>query len=182
MERITISVSEDFAAELAAFMERNGYENRSEAVRDLARLGLNQAQNDSALGSDCVATLSYVFSHHTRELPKRLTNAHHALEERPQPRCVRLTARADGAWAQIEVADNGPGIPEAVRSRVFDPFFTRFDVSRHSSGVFEFDRRGLGLGLAVVKAFVEMHGGRVKAESQVGKGSTFTIMLPPQEQ
>jgi len=78
MERITISVSEEFAAELAAFMERNGYENRSEAVRDLARLGLNQARNERSLGSDCVATLSYVYSHHTRELPKRLTHAHHA--------------------------------------------------------------------------------------------------------
>jgi len=78
MERITISVSEEFAAELAAFMERNAYENRSEAVRDLARLGLNQAASEQNLGSDCVATLSYVYGHDTRELSKRLTNAHHA--------------------------------------------------------------------------------------------------------
>ncbi|HLH97358.1 MAG TPA: nickel-responsive transcriptional regulator NikR [Xanthobacteraceae bacterium] len=78
MERVTISVSEEFAAELAAFMRRNGYENRSEAVRDLARLGLNQARNEEALGSDCVATFSYVFGHDTRELAKRLTNTHHA--------------------------------------------------------------------------------------------------------
>jgi CopG family nickel-responsive transcriptional regulator len=78
MERITISVSDEFAAELTTFMERNRYENRSEAIRDLARLGLNQAQADQAIGNDCVATLSYVYSHHTRELPKRLTNVHHA--------------------------------------------------------------------------------------------------------
>jgi CopG family transcriptional regulator, nickel-responsive regulator len=77
MERITISVSEEFAAELAAFMQSNHYENRSEAVRDLARIGLNQARADQPIASDCVATLSYVFSHQTRELPKRLTSTHH---------------------------------------------------------------------------------------------------------
>jgi len=77
MDRITISVSDEFAAELVAFMEREGYDNRSEAVRDLARLGLKRARADHSLSGDCVATLSYVYNHHTRELPKRLTNAHH---------------------------------------------------------------------------------------------------------
>jgi len=78
VERITISVSDEFAAELAAFMDRGHYANRSEAVRDLARLGLTQAGNDQRAAGDCVATLSYVFDHHVRELPKRLTDAQHA--------------------------------------------------------------------------------------------------------
>ena len=77
MERITISVSDEFAAELAAFMQRGRYDNRSEAVRDLARLGLTQARSDRCAAGDCVATLSYVFDHHVRELPKRLTDAQH---------------------------------------------------------------------------------------------------------
>jgi CopG family nickel-responsive transcriptional regulator len=77
MERLTISVSDEFAAELAAFMESHNYENRSEAVRDLARLGLERARIDDSVAGDCVATLSYVFNHHTRELAKRLTDAHH---------------------------------------------------------------------------------------------------------
>ena len=77
MERITISVSDDFAAELAAFMQNERYDNRSEAVRDLARLGLKRAAIDQSLSGDCVATLSYVYNHHTRELAKRLTEAHH---------------------------------------------------------------------------------------------------------
>ncbi len=85
---------------------------------------------------------------------------------------------ADGAVA-LRVGDTGVGIDEASRQRVFDAFFTTFDVSRHSSGTFEFGRRGLGLGLAVVKAFVEMHGGRVEVASEPGRGSTFTIVLPP---
>jgi CopG family transcriptional regulator, nickel-responsive regulator len=77
MERITISVPDEFAAELAAFMESERYDNRSEAVRDLARLGLKRAPVDDSLSGDCVATLSYVFNRHTRELAKRLMDAHH---------------------------------------------------------------------------------------------------------
>jgi signal transduction histidine kinase len=86
--------------------------------------------------------------------------------------------RLDDGGAEISVRDTGVGIDPASLARVFDPFFTRFDVSRHSSGVCEFDRRGLGLGLSLVKAFVEMHGGRVRVESAVGQGSAFTIVLP----
>ena len=78
MERITISVSDEFAAELAAFMESHGYDNRSEAVRDLARLGLKKARIDHSVAGACVATLSYVYNHETRALSKRLTETHHA--------------------------------------------------------------------------------------------------------
>ena len=78
MERVTISVTEEFAGLLSAFMESHAYDNRSEAIRDLARLGLEQARVE--VGEEdgaCVATLSYVFNHHTRELSKRLTDAQH---------------------------------------------------------------------------------------------------------
>jgi CopG family nickel-responsive transcriptional regulator len=77
MERLTISVSDEFAAELAAFMESHNYDNRSEAVRDLARRGLERARIDDRISGECVATLSYVFNHHTRELARRLMDAHH---------------------------------------------------------------------------------------------------------
>jgi signal transduction histidine kinase len=102
-----------------------------------------------------------------------------AIKFTPDGGTIRLTAAqsAEGA-TEIRIADTGVGIDPASLARVFDPFFTRFDVSRHSSGIFEFDRRGLGLGLSVAKGFVEMHGGRVRAESEIGKGSTFTIVLP----
>jgi CopG family nickel-responsive transcriptional regulator len=77
MERVTISMSDEFAAELSAFMADNHYENRSEAVRDLALLGLKGNRLDGDLAGECLATLSYVFDHHKRELAKRLTEAHH---------------------------------------------------------------------------------------------------------
>ena len=94
---------------------------------------------------------------------------------------IRVQGRrlADGG-VEIQVTDTGVGIDPTSLGRIFEPFFTGFDVSRHSSGVFEFERRGLGLGLSLVKAFVEMHGGRVTAKSELGRGSTFTITLPPQ--
>ncbi len=103
-----------------------------------------------------------------------------AIKFTPNGGKIRLSARrlSDGG-TEIVVADTGVGLDAASLARVFDPFFTRFDVSRHSSGVFDFDRRGLGLGLSVVKACIEMHGGQVKGASEMGQGSTFTISLPP---
>jgi signal transduction histidine kinase len=79
---------------------------------------------------------------------------------------------------KIEVSDTGVGIEPASLPHIFEPFFTRFDVSRHASGHYEFDRRGLGLGLSLVKAFVEMHGGRIDVASNHGHGTTFTMVLP----
>lgn len=81
MERVTISMSDEFAAELAVFMVNNHYDNRSEAVRDLARQGLRQVHVYEGAAGECMATLSYVFNHHTRELAKRLTDTHHAHHE-----------------------------------------------------------------------------------------------------
>jgi signal transduction histidine kinase len=103
-----------------------------------------------------------------------------AIKFTPDGGHIHLGARknADGA-SSITVTDSGVGIDAASLPRIFDPFFTRFDVSRHSSGDFEFNRRGLGLGLSMVKLFVEMHGGRLDVHSQLGQGSTFTMVLPP---
>lgn len=78
MERVTISMSDELAAELADFMASHRYDNRSEALRDLARLGLERARADQGLTGPCFATLSYVFNHHVRELAARLTQKHHA--------------------------------------------------------------------------------------------------------
>jgi len=91
--------------------------------------------------------------------------------------CLSARRKPDG-YAEVKVSDSGVGIDPACLPHIFEPFFTSFDVSRHSSGQFEFGRRGLGLGLTLVKAFVELHGGQVSASSEPGKGTTFTISLP----
>ena len=87
-------------------------------------------------------------------------------------------SRTSDGGAAIRVSDTGAGIDPAEKERLFEPFFTGFDVSHHSSGVFEHNRKGLGLGLSVVKAFVESHGGRIDVDSEPGRGTTFTIFLP----
>jgi K+-sensing histidine kinase KdpD len=61
---------------------------------------------------------------------------------------------------------------------MFAPFFTEFDPRHHSSGDFGFGKRGLGLGLYLVKSFIEMHGGHVAAVSTPGEGTEVTIHLP----
>jgi len=102
-----------------------------------------------------------------------------AVKFTPDGGVIYVTVRqTPGDVTEIVVADTGMGIEKDCLPRVFEPFFTRYDVSRHSSGDYEFDRRGLGLGLAVVKTFIEMHGGQVSVHSEIGKGTTFTILLP----
>jgi signal transduction histidine kinase len=103
-----------------------------------------------------------------------------AIKFTPDGGTIRLAARrTDDGGAEIRVSDTGVGIDRASLPHLFEPFFTALDVSGHASGEFEFGGRGLGLGLSLVRAFVEMHGGRVSATSEPGRGSTFTVTLPP---
>ena len=80
---------------------------------------------------------------------------------------ARPTAEATsgGVGICLSVSDTGIGIPAAQRSRIFDPFFTTRD-------------EGTGLGLAIVHAIVEGHRGRIDVESEEGRGTTFTLVLP----
>jgi two-component system NtrC family sensor kinase len=67
----------------------------------------------------------------------------------------------------VRIADSGCGIPEHMREAIFDPFFTTKDPGK-----------GTGLGLAVAVRIVQTHGGRLEVDSEVGQGSTFTVVLP----
>ena len=82
---------------------------------------------------------------------------------------VDVEARRDPGAAVLEVRDTGPGIPPDELPRIFDRLF-RGDTSR--------TERGLGLGLSLVKAIVEAHGGTVEVSSELGRGSTFSVSLP----
>jgi signal transduction histidine kinase len=85
---------------------------------------------------------------------------------------VEVRAGREGGDAVLRISDTGPGIPTAELPRIWDRLF-RGDSSR--------TERGLGLGLSLVKAIVEAHGGSVQAASDPGKGSIFTVRLKPDD-
>jgi CopG family transcriptional regulator, nickel-responsive regulator len=84
MQRVTITLDEELAGELDRYMTRRGYANRSEAIRDLARSGLQQAATEIGGRRPCLAALVYVYDHDTRELSKRLTRDYHARHDLAQ--------------------------------------------------------------------------------------------------
>jgi len=84
---------------------------------------------------------------------------------------VKIIIEEDSGYIKVAVIDNGIGIPAKDLPRVFERFF---QVETHLTRRYG----GMGLGLAVAKAMIELHRGRIWAESEVGKGSTFTFLLP----
>ena len=84
MQRVTITIDDDLAAELDRFMNAHGYANRSEAIRDLARSGLQQSAHTRSGTRPCVAALVYVYEHEKRELARRLTSDYHARHDLAQ--------------------------------------------------------------------------------------------------
>ena len=80
---------------------------------------------------------------------------------------VIVSTRNMGSHIEISVKDNGVGIDEEQQQKIFEPFYTTKNKED-----------GTGLGLSIVKQIVERHGGEISVESQEGKGSTFTIILP----
>ncbi len=74
---------------------------------------------------------------------------------------------SDGKMVKVEIADTGCGIPEEYITKMFDPFFTTKETGK-----------GTGLGLSVSHGIVEQHSGAIEVKSSIGKGTTFTILLP----
>ncbi len=81
---------------------------------------------------------------------------------------VEVTVQAKNIY--IVVSDEGMGFPSHMKNQIFEPFV------QYNRGIFE--QQGAGTGLAIVKGLVQLHNGRIEAESQEGKGSKFTVVLP----
>jgi PAS domain S-box-containing protein len=82
-------------------------------------------------------------------------------------RRIAVTLRREGVAAVLRVADNGPGVPAALRERVFDPFFTTKP-----------DGEGTGVGLALCRTIAKSHGGGIAVEETQGGGATFVVRFP----
>lgn len=104
-----------------------------------------------------------------------------AIKFTPDEGTIRVEAQGvtgNPDWVRVVVQDQGVGIRPADLQYLFEPFFTGFDTLHHSSGDFQFCKRGIGLGLFLVKRFVELHGGRVEVSSVPNQGSSFGFVLP----
>jgi len=107
-----------------------------------------------------------------------LNVAMNAVRFTPDEGTIDLGARRVGDAVEIEVSDTGIGIAEEDQERIFSRLVELKDINLHSSGLAEFNSSGLGLGLSIARGIVEAHGGTIRVESHVGKGSTFRIRLP----
>jgi signal transduction histidine kinase len=90
---------------------------------------------------------------------------------------LRIDVRENPAtrMVDIKVGDSGMGIPLERLPLIFEPFYTTKEPDEHGHG-------GTGLGLSVCRQIIEQHHGRIRVESVVGKGSTFTVKLPIREE
>ncbi|MBI3988102.1 MAG: ammonium transporter protein, partial [candidate division NC10 bacterium] len=94
-----------------------------------------------------------------------------AIKFTPKGGRVTVSARRVGQEVEIAVADTGSGIAPEDQGRIFEEF-QRIDHTLVRT------QEGTGLGLPLTKKLVELHGGRIQVESEIGKGSTFTFTLP----
>ncbi len=102
------------------------------------------------------------------ELNQVWTNlVHNALQAMQNKGTLSIGLRRDGDWARVSIGDTGGGIPDAIRDRIFDAFFTTKPAGE-----------GTGLGLDIVRKIVDKHGGQIAVDSEVGRGTIFTVSLP----
>jgi signal transduction histidine kinase len=147
---------------------------------DLAEVDLNRVLEDTLrfFEAECVRAGVDLAFYPDRRLPlmrlderlvkqaflNLLLNAVQAMDGRPGGQLYVRTS-LDGDQARVDVIDNGPGIPEDVRERVWEVYFS-------------LKRGGTGLGLPTARRIVEEHGGSLRFETEVGKGTDFVLRLP----
>jgi signal transduction histidine kinase len=88
-----------------------------------------------------------------------------AIDAMPQKGTIQIMSQINGSYVEFSFSDSGTGIPEKILPKLFSPLVTT-------------KAKGMGMNLAICKRIVEAHGGKISAESETGKGTKFTIVLP----
>jgi signal transduction histidine kinase len=101
-----------------------------------------------------------------------LINARQAMLGRGGSLTIKAAAVENTAEVKIQIIDTGSGIAEKNLTKIFDPFFSTKGTARKG------EAKGTGLGLAICKEIIEHHAGRIDVQSEVSKGTTFTLYLP----
>jgi signal transduction histidine kinase len=151
---VPVDVNEQVRAALE--LARNEYKYDADAVVELG-----EVPNTSGDPGDlCLAFVNLI------------VNAAHAMRDKRAAGggrgILRVATRMIPGFVEVTISDTGGGIPREIQERVFEPFFTTKPVGQ-----------GTGQGLSIARAtIVDRHGGTLTFDSQVGKGTTFTIRLP----
>lgn len=158
---------------------KKSYEFRSEPVEAIVDAALRavdpqRLQTGAELVRDVQAALPEVRADREAIVDALVDLLQNAFKYTGPSKRIVVIARRQGPTVALSVADNGPGIGGADQKRIFEKFYRGKDPLDRSI-------EGSGLGLAMVKHIVKAHGGRVGVASELGKGSTFTILLPASE-
>ena len=95
-----------------------------------------------------------------------ILNAKDAIKKVKKSGTIYISLAKNEEWIELAIKDKGEGIPPEIKTKIFDPFFTTKDIGK-----------GLGLGLSICQAIIERHKGVIKVESELNKGSVFTVQL-----
>jgi signal transduction histidine kinase len=160
----------DLARETLVVHRNHAHANQcrlNEVVESTVRLGQRLAPIDIVLETSTTLEVRASPSNLFRVLVNLLRNAVQAIGELelPEGACVRVSTWASDELAFVQVADDGPGIPAAVREQLFDLFFTT-----HAEGT--------GIGLYVCKTIVNGWGGMIHVDGHEGEGARFTFSIP----
>jgi len=152
--------------------EEKGASDVNAAIENTLLMTQNEYKSVATARTDlgAIPPVCCILSQLNQVLLNLIVNAAHAIADakRPDPGCITVTSRASDNVVQIDVSDNGAGIPEHLRHKIFEQFFTTKAVGR-----------GTGQGLALARQIIiDNHGGTLSFVSEVGKGTTFTLRLP----
>jgi len=144
---------------LSALMDRFCFLNKDFFQKSRVKLEVHADQTDVYVDPNKMI----------RAIQNIVNNAIEVLNKR-EDGVIRISTRQHEGGGEIEISiqDNGPGIPDAIREKVFEPFVT------HGK------KQGTGLGMAIVKSIIEAHSGKVTFSTEANKGTTFFIYLPGQ--